>query len=421
MASIKLTQTFLSSVERPKSGTLRIMDAEMRGFCADIGTRSIRFYLRRQVHGSTKPIKIGEFPAMTVTQARAVAARLIAQISSGSAPDDSVSNARRVPKLADAIDAYVHTRTTTGKKIKPITVKDLRQRLGLLSDWADKRITEITRQDVATSHAELTVSAGAVTANRVMRYLSAVLNWASDHYAQSDDQPLLARNPVQVLTARKQWNTEKRRQSFISADRLPELWAAICSIPEKAERWEEQAECGRDYFMFVLFTGMRPGEAIRLQVELVNLNRQVFELKDSKNGVDFSLPFSDEVKKILTRRLRYAAERDSPYVFPSIGHHGESTVLRIRHFQSVIAERIAGFVPNDLRRTFTTIVTNIEPPISHLQIKRLLNHKTVVADTSDVTAGYYATDVERLRPVVERISAEIMRLCRVETRQNSEG
>jgi len=67
MASVKLTQSFLTNIERPASGTLRIMDSEVRGLCADIGTKTIRFYLRRQFNGSTKPIKLGEFPAMTVT------------------------------------------------------------------------------------------------------------------------------------------------------------------------------------------------------------------------------------------------------------------------------------------------------------------------------------------------------------------
>jgi hypothetical protein len=46
-------------------------------------------------------------------------------------------------------------------------------------------------------------------------------------------------------------------------------------------------------------------------------------------------------------------------------------------------------------------------------VKRLLNHTTRIADRTDVTAGYYASDVERLRSVVDQVAKEILRLAGV--------
>lgn len=411
MASAKLTQAYLANLQRPASGTLRVMDTETRGFCVDVGTKSIRFFLRRQLGGRLKPVKLGEFPAMTVSQARRQAEQLIAQITSTGSVVDAVSESRKVPSLEEAMEAYIEFRTSTGRLMKSSTVKDLRQRLGKLSDWADKRITSITRQDVSERHAKLTLSSGPAAANGAMRWLSAVLNWASDRYAYSEDRPLIPVNPVIVLTKRKQWNPEVRRQTFVQSDELPKLWQAIMNLPSSAKRWETQAQIARDYFLFCLFTGMRPDEALRLEVKCVDLRRRVFLLEDTKNRDDFCIPFSSAVHVLLERRIEYAAEAGSLFVFPSFGHHGKSETLNTRSYWKKISTDMNGFVPKDLRRTFTTLVSNMEPAVPYLVLKRLLNHRAKVVDANDVTAGYFATDVERLRPVVQRISDEIMSLA----------
>lgn len=178
-----------------------------------------------------------------------------------------------------------------------------------------------------------------------------------------------------------------------------------------AERWKDQAEIGRDFFLFCLFTGMRPGEASRLRVDSVSLEKKCFVLRDSKNHTDFYLPFSGFVGKLLERRVLFSALEEKVYVFPSMGHHGKTETINLRRYTAAISTAVGGFVPNDMRRTFTTILANLDPPVSHLTTKRLLNHTSVVVDQSDVTAGYFGTDIDRLRPVVERISNEILRLC----------
>jgi len=287
----------------------------------------------------------------------------------------------------------------------------MKRRLEYLKDWNSTYITDITRAMVSERHASITAGPGGTTANIVMRYLSAVLNWASLHYAPSDDDVLLSSNPVSILKAKRQWNSSQRRQTFIPSAELPVLWTALHSLPEKAERWGDQAEVARDYFQFCLFTGMRPGEAIRLQLDMVDIARRFFVLQDSKNRSDFHLPFSTEVEKILVRRIRHAIDIENEFVFPSFGHHGKSPTVSLRHSTAEISKVVPGFVPNDMRRTFTTIINNMEPAISHLTLKRLLNHAAVDVDSNDVTAGYFATDVERQRPVVERVAKEILRRC----------
>ena len=412
MAIVKLTQGYLSNIERPASGTLRVMDAEVRGLCADIGTKSIRFYLRRQFFGSTKPIKLGEFPAMTVSQARDAANKCIAQAASGKNVTDTVAATKQAPTLQAALDEYISFRSSTGCKLKPSTIADMRQRMShLLGEWGDTRITQITRRMVSDRHKAITEGSGPSAANGAMRYLSAVLNWSAEHYAPDDDSPLLTDNPVKVLSSKRQWNTESRRQSFVAADKLPALWAALQAIATEAEHQPLQAEVVRDYFLFCLMTGMRPGEARRINVGMVDLKKRSFVLRDSKNGTDFHLPFSAFVAELLTRRVIHATNIDSEYVFPALGYFRNAETLNLRFWTTFVSGRIGGFMPQDMRRTFATAVSNLNDPVAHSVLKRLMNHKTIVSDARDVTAGYIGTDVERLRPVVERITQEILRMC----------
>ena len=66
-------------------------------------------------------------------------------------------------------------------------------------------------------------------------------------------------------------------------------------------------------------------------------------------------------------------------------------------------------LPTDLRRTITTLATNMR--FSSLVVKRLLNHTTERVE-GDVTAGYYVSDVEFLREPVAEIALQINRMAR---------
>ena len=66
--------------------------------------------------------------------------------------------------------------------------------------------------------------------------------------------------------------------------------------------------------------------------------------------------------------------------------------------RNVVTESEVSFTVHDLRRTFITIAESLN--ISAYSLKRLLNHKM----TNDVTAGYFITDVERLRVPMQKIT-----------------
>ena len=70
MATANITKSLLDGIERPESGTTRIMDAKLQGFGVDVGKRRVTFFARRWSDGKTHKEKVGEWPAVTVQEAR---------------------------------------------------------------------------------------------------------------------------------------------------------------------------------------------------------------------------------------------------------------------------------------------------------------------------------------------------------------
>ena len=144
----------------------------------------------------------------------------------------------------------------------------------------------------------------------------------------------------------------------------------------------------------VLFTGLRKNEAAKLKWSDIDLKAKTLTVAETKNHQPHTLPLSDYLFELLTRRQQQAG---SEYVFPSTGKGGYIVEPR-KQTAKVIEDSGVRFTIHDLRRTFITIAESLD--ISAYAVKRLINHKM----TNDVTAGYIVSDVERLRKPMQQIT-----------------
>jgi integrase len=149
-----------------------------------------------------------------------------------------------------------------------------------------------------------------------------------------------------------------------------------------------------DYFLFLLFTGMRRNEAANLKWSDVDLKNRSLTISNTKNYQPLTLPLSTPLIAILENRRTHAF---NDYVFPGSGKTGFLIEPRMQVTKVMVASQIT-FTLHDLRRTFITIAESLD--ISAYAVKRLVNHKM----SNDVTAGYIVTDVERLRAPMQKIS-----------------
>jgi len=121
---------------------------------------------------------------------------------------------------------------------------------------------------------------------------------------------------------------------------------------------------------------------------------------------------SCEFLELLKRR--YSNRGLAEYVFP--GRGGKHHIVDSDHVINGVAQK-AGchFVLHDLRRGFLTPAERLD--LSYVVLKKLANH----SGRNDTTFGYVVVDVERLRGPMQRITNELLRLCKVENVDQQES
>jgi integrase len=181
------------------------------------------------------------------------------------------------------------------------------------------------------------------------------------------------------------WYRVERRQGFIKAHELRPWYEAVAKV---------ENDTVRDYLLLMIFTGLRRQEGAQLLWDQVDLRNKTLTIRDTKNRSDHTLPLSDFLFDLLSRRKEIAT---GPYVFPGSGKGGYIVEPR-KQMNKVIETCGITFILHDLRRTFITLAEGLD--ISAYAVKRLINHKM----SHDITSGYIIHDVERLRKPMQQLT-----------------
>lgn len=272
--------------------------------------------------------------------------------------------------------------------LKPKTIENYRYRLRFVRDWLELPVSQISMKMIEERHRKISVANSKTLGNDVMRTLRSIIGFAINYYIDENEYPLLNRNPVKRLTAIKAWHPTKTRRDVIHPHQLPEWFRVIGGIEERS----------RDYFLLLLFTGMRALEASQLKWSQVSIRGRFLMLDETKNGLDHGVPFSDFITDLMAdRRSRI----DSEWVFPG---HVEHQSYPVFQRAAEAASALCGFYfrPHTLRRTFVTMADELELP--HGVTKELVNH----IQTGDITERYKIRSIERLRRATQQITDLIL-------------
>jgi len=413
---VKLTKSAADAIVYPASGQCFFRDDELTGFGLRVGTETKTYYAESKVRGRTVRVTIGKHGVFTPEQARKRAQQLLGLMADGINPNDKKAEERaQGVTLSEAFRAFLEAR----KNLKARTIYDYQRIMGMLEepkhrktkkpkdprasalyfkDWKDRPLASITREMVARRHRDLGQRSEA-QANLAMRLLRAIFKFASVQYIDSKGQTLVSDNPVRALSETRAWYRIDRRRHVIKAHELPDWFKAVGALEN--DSWNGRAEVVRDYLLFLLFTGLRRGEAGRLQWSDVDMKARTITIADTKNNEPHTLPLSDFLVELLERRQK-AKEKKNDHVFPGPGAGGWLVEPK-KQKEKVIKESGIEFTLHDLRRTFITVAESIDIPAYAL--KRLLNHKF----RNDVTAGYIVTDVERLREPMQKVTDYLLK------------
>jgi integrase len=400
---MKLNKKNIDSIQPPATGKKYYFDDTISGFGIVVwssGTKT--FVYQDRIRGRKRRITIDRYGNITPAQARKRAQDLAGQIASGLDPvSEKHERAVEALTLSEALEGYIENR-----HLKPGTIKDLRVAMQGVKDWMKRPIVTITRDSVARRHKKLGEKSEA-RANLAMRYLRAVLNYASEANAYPDGSPLLKDNPVTRLSATKSWYKVGRRKKYLYGHDIKPWMQAVIRLSEIPDREPgkgkhkpklRNGDLSRDFFLILILTGLRRSEVLGLTWENVDLAGKTLTIPDPKNCEPHTLPLSDYLHEILTERKEKSA---GSYVLS--GPDGKK-FQAFRYAQARIEEETGiHFSPHDLRRTFATVAESLNIPA--YAVKGLLNHKT----TGDITAGYIQITVERLRDPMQQITDYFLR------------
>ena len=354
------------------------------------------YVLRKKLNGRVVVVTLGRHPAINVETARKLANKASRQIAEGINPNHKKKADRVVGvTLEDCFRDYIHDRELSENTLSNYhTVLDAH-----LSAWKKKPMRRITRDMVEKRHQQLSKRSHS-SANKTMRVLRSLFNYANGKYEDAEVRGLFPDNPVQRLTHTKVWNVETRRDNTIQRTDIQPWFKAVIAFSHSEQEFQRTVG---DYLQFVLLTGLRRREATSLRRSDINFRERSFTVYVTKNHHPLSLPMSNYTEKLLKRRCD---ETVTEYVFHGLGESGRLNDPR-RLIASIRNTSKVAFTIHDLRRTFITLAESLD--ISAYALKRLVNH----SPGGDVTAGYVRMDVERLRKPIENINSYILKLAKV--------
>lgn len=405
---VKLTERTVAAAQPAPGERAKVyLDTVLIGFgLAVSGKGSKSYFVLRRVHGRAVRFVFRRVGEGTVQQARVEASSLLAQMAQGVDLGKQRAAAREAAKqkeassitLRKALDLYLGSAKSKGRSPRTLAnVEAVLQRY--LAGWLDRELQSITREEARLRHQKIArdiargrytrtskfhqkhtraEDSGRSTANDAMRSFRTVWNRARRQHPELPEAPTI--NVDKFATAKP--------RTALAEDQLS-TWYAAVTADKNAVR--------RDALLFMLFTGLRRGDACSVRWEHADLKKKVLHLPKPKGGHAFDLPLSDFLVELLEGRERMF---DSPWVFPS----ASAKSGHIEEPRMAIPELT--WTPHDLRRTFLNVAERME--MSAYAMKALVNH---AQPTGDVTAGYLRMEVERLRAPMQAITDRLRVLC----------
>lgn len=383
-------------LQKGRTEQKRYYDGKLKGFGIRVTSGGAKsFFIEKQINSKLKRITLARYPEITIEQARKEAQKILGKIATGIDPiAEKKSIKSKGITLQHAFDDYLKAR----KSLKKTTITDYQRVLNqVMSDWKEKRLLDITKDMVCKRHAKHGAENSEARANLAMRLLRSIFNFAAAEYEDERGRSIIYENPVKRLSHTRSWYRIERRQNVIKSHELRVWYQGLERLIQC--KTFDNPEMMKDYFLLILFTGLRRHEAASLKWNDVDLVGKTFTLHDTKNRLSHTLPLTDFLLDLFLRRKEGAI---NDYVFPAKSRFNHLVEPRKAMLKIIELSGIKHTI-HDLRRTFITIAESLDIPVYAL--KQLLNHKM----NNDVTAGYIVTDVERLRKPMQQITDYILK------------
>jgi len=340
----KLTKQFIESeIQSPPKGQRIYRDDDIRGFAVRATAKAKSFIFEKRVDGDNHRITIGKCSELSLESAKDQACIMLGNIARGCDPKTGkrINTAKDIT-LQEVLQKFLETRN-----LRTDTQRNYHFAISHhFKDWLDMPIISITKDMVEERHHDLTVTpnrlgtSGHGRANNALKKLSALINFAADRFG-TEEEPLIKINPVSRLSKNRSWHRIYPRQGIIPDSKLKIWYRAVLALHH---------DVARDFFIFLLLTGMRFGETRKLKWNHVDFENSVLIVPRelTKSDREHCLPLSDFLLELLRRRRIFSKASD--WIFQSTRLSNQPISGGTGILRKVRAESGIRFTFHDLRR-----------------------------------------------------------------------
>lgn len=386
----------------PEKGARLYWDDELQGFGLRVTDKGVRSYIvQGRVNGKSRRVTIGRHGHKTAEQARKKAKAVLGQMTDGV---DPVAERRRAKAMSatlqDVVDDYVKNRRrkSDGKPLSDRSKADIRRHLKTnFSDWAERPITELSRDKVRRRYTEIGRRSHA-QANQAMRVLSALVNYARGIYRDAEGQPVIIDNPVDVVRDTSIQYADRERDTRVPLDRVGAFYAGLeatrCDPDESLSKRVKASAA-----VVLMLTGLRKSDVVERQWSDVDLDDGALTVADSKHREPRLFPLPEQAIDLLRDLQELTGGK---WVFPSDSGKKPLDDLRpgMRRALEAIDQHVA---PHDLRRTYTDVADALE--VDPLIAELLSNRKGPAYSALRTRNKHYASkDLTRFREKAQAIA-----------------
>lgn len=190
--------------------------------------------------------------------------------------------------------------------------------------------------------------------------------------------------------------TKQIHKSF-TADEIKLLWDNLkLGIPLSYSKKDIRDIYPVDLILIMIYTGMRPGEILKIKKENVHLDER-YMIGGSKTtaGKERIIPIHEEIYPLVKARYDVAGEWLIPY---KSDHPLTMNQYRNYFFDPVMERLELDHLPHDGRHTFASFADRSE--VNIVSVKRIMGHKS-----NDITKDVYThKEIQELVEAVNRIT-----------------
>lgn len=378
----KLTKAVIDRFQYQGDGVSRDArwDTVLPGFGVRIypsGRKS--FVLSYRAQGRKRMMVLGNYGVLTLEEARRQARKRLVHIQEGRDPIEEKRRDTQGRTFGDLIETYITRHAKPHKKTWETDRDRLKRHVP--AGWPGRKVSMITREDVATVHARIGATRP-YEANRFLDLLRVMFRFARLWYFVD----ATADNPAEGVTK----FAEHKRKRWVRPEELPALAQAIDAEPNvyvRAAVW------------LYLLTGLRKTELLQARRDDVDWNRGTLRLPETKSGEEQSATLSGPALAILQS---VPQQEGNPYFLCGAkpGHHLvniEKPWRRIRKAAGIEDVRL-----HDLRRTTGSWLSQASVDLN--LIREALRHQNI-----STTLTYARLGQDAARDVMEEHGRRILK------------